>query len=74
MSLRALSSLNTPKFDLSDILKLFMDLRVKKEFLEERNGKGVCFIFDGLDEFSPKDGDDSIVYQIIKKNIFACLQ
>ena len=67
VSLRVLNSLNKPNIDLSDILKLFMDLRVKKELLEERNGKGVCFIFDGLDEFSPKDGDDSIVYQIIKK-------
>ena len=38
-----------------------------KELLEERKGKGVCFIFDGLDEFSPSDGDDSIVYKIINK-------
>ena len=67
VSLRVLNNVNKPNIDLSDILKLFMDLRVKKEFLEERNGKGVCFIFDGLDEFSPQDGDDSIVYQIIKK-------
>ena len=30
-------------------------------------GKGVCFIFDGLDEFSPPDGNKSIVYKIINK-------
>ena len=67
VSLRVLSNLNKPNIDLSDILKLFMDLRVKKELLEERNGKGVCFIFDGLDEFSPKDGKNSIIFRIINK-------
>ena len=67
MSLRVLNNLNKPNIDLSDILKLFMDLRVKKELLVERNGKGVCFIFDGLDEFSPKDGENSIIFKIINK-------
>ena len=67
VSLRVLNNLNKPNIDLSDILKLFMDLKVKKELLEERNGKGVCFIFDGLDEFSPQDGKNSIVYKIISK-------
>ena len=67
LSLRVLNNLNKPNIDLSDILKLFMDLKVKKELLEERNGKGVCFIFDGLDEFSPQDGKNSIVYKIINK-------
>ena len=67
VSLRVLNNLHKPNIDLSDILKLFMDLRVKKELLEERNGKGVCFIFDGLDEFSPKDGENSIIFKIINK-------
>ena len=40
------SNFNKPNIDLSDMLKLFVDLRVKKELLVERNGKGVCFIFD----------------------------
>ena len=63
-----LNSLNKPKLDLSDILKLFKKLKVSKELLEERNGKGVCFIFDGLDEFSPQDGRNSIVYKIIDRD------
>ena len=69
VSLRVLNNLNKPNIDLSDILKLFMDLRsrVKEELLVERNGKGVCFIFDGLDEFSPKDGENSIIFKIINK-------
>ena len=64
VSLRLLNHFNKPNLDLSDILDLFKDLKVSKELLEERNGKGVCFIFDGLDEFSPQD---NLVYQIINK-------
>ena len=67
VSLRVINNLNKPNIDLYDILKLFMDLTVKKELLVERNGKGVCFIFDGLDEFSPKDGENSIIFKIINK-------
>ena len=48
-------------------LNLFMDLKVSKELIEERNGKGVCFIFDGFDEFSPPDGEKSIVHKTIYK-------
>jgi Ran GTPase-activating protein (RanGAP) involved in mRNA processing and transport len=67
VSLRVLNALNKPSLDLSDILDLFKDLKVGKELLEERDGKGVCFIFDGLDEFSPRDKRDSVVHQIIRK-------
>ena len=67
VSLRVLNDLRKPSLDLSDILSLFKDLKVSKAILEECNGKGVCFIFDGLDEFSPPDGKDSLVYAIITK-------
>ena len=67
VSLRILNNLNKPGLDLSDILQLFRDLKVPKELLEERQGKGVCFVFDGLDEYSPSDGKESIVYKIIRK-------
>ena len=65
VSLRVLNTLNNP--NLSDILKLFNDLRVSQDLIEERAGKGVCFIFDGFDEFSPSDGDNSVVHKIINK-------
>ena len=67
VSLRLLNHFNKPNLDLSDILGLFKNLKVSKELLEERNGKGVCFIFDGLDEFSPQDKGNSLVCQIINK-------
>ena len=69
MRLVLLVSLRVLKHEatLSDILSLFKDLKVTAEVLEERNGKGVCFIFDGLDEFSPPEKDKSIIYKIINK-------
>ena len=67
VSLRVLNNLNKRKLDLKDILNLFRDLKVTKELIEKRNGKGVCFVFDGLDEFSPSDGKKSLVYKIINK-------
>ena len=66
VSLRVLNTISRP--NLSDILKLFTDLKVKREVIEQRDGKGVCFIFDGLDEFLPPDGEDSVVYKIINKS------
>jgi hypothetical protein len=67
VSLRVLNDLNKRKLNLNDILKLFKDLKVSRELIEKRNGKGVCFIFDGLDEFSPRDGKKSLVNKIINK-------
>ena len=68
VSLRVLNKRNV---DLTYILKLFMDLKVDKELIEERKGKGVCFIFDGLDEYTPHDpaisGEKSIIHRIIDK-------
>ena len=70
VSLRILNILYLQKhtLDLSDLLQLFGKLKISKEALEEREGKGVCFIFDGLDEFSPHDGKESIVFRMIQKS------
>ena len=38
-----------------------------EKVLKDQKGKGLCFIFDGLDEFSPFEGKESIVYKIISK-------
>ena len=65
VSLRVLNTMNRP--ELSDILKLFKGLKVDDKLIEEREGEGVCFIFDGLDEFAPPEGEHSIVFMIINK-------
>jgi len=65
-----LRELNNMKENLTlrDILKRF-DLEALEGLLKERKGKGVCLIFDGLDEFAPVDGKESLIYKIINKKI-----
>lgn len=65
VSLRVFNTFLNP--GLSELLKMFKDLRVSEELILKRAGKGVCFVFDGFDEFSPPDGKNSIVYKIINK-------
>ena len=36
--------------------------------IEKRNGEGVCFIVDGLDEYHCQDKNSSIVYQLLDKS------
>ena len=67
VSLRVLNNLCKSKLTLTDILQLYENLKVSEKTLYARDGKGVCFIFDGFDEFSPSDGKESIVHQIINK-------
>ena len=53
----------------SDLLKMFYHSRSEEFMLkvEESNGEKTCFILDGYDEFSSKDNDSSIIYQLINK-------
>ncbi len=73
VSLRVLNSIDEPKLDLSDILNLFKeDFEVSEDLLIKRKGKGVCFIFDGLDEFLFNNERNSIVSKIIMKEYLKC--
>ena len=36
--------------------------------IERRDGEGVCFIVDGLDEYHCQDKDNSIIYQLLDKS------
>ena len=65
VSLRTLNNWSKP-ISLVDLLQLF-DLEGIEKVLKDRKGKGFCFVFDGLDEFSPTDGKKSVVYKIISK-------
>ena len=59
-------------FTMEDLLKLFyQDSEVAHCVLKrinQTNGEGVCFIFDGLDEYKEKE---SVVFNLIRKD---CLQ
>ena len=68
--LRALSA--TPNIDLSTILNCFHYRDSAKcdilKYADKHSGLGLCFILDGLDEYSPNSGDDYII-SLIKKQI-----
>ena len=53
----------------SDLFKMFYHSRSEEFILniEESEGENTCFILDGYDEFSLKDDDSSILYQLINK-------
>ena len=52
-----------------DLFKMFYNGQSEEFILniEESQGDKTCFILDGYDEFSPKDEDSSILYQLINK-------
>ena len=55
---------------LSDLLKSFFwnksDLESVCSKITEVNGKGVCFILDGLDEYKQRDSKSSVVYALLR--------
>ena len=57
---------------LVDILRPYYfdryDLEKIKEDFKRENGKGVCFIFDGFDEYHPQDKEESVVYALLNKS------
>ena len=56
---------------LSDLLESIFwkksDLKSVCSKVEELNGKGVCFILDGLDEYKQCDSKSSVVYALLHK-------
>ena len=66
--------INSKKNDSSlvDILRPYYfntdDLEKIKKHFERENGKGVCFIFDGFDEYHPQDKEGSVVYALLNKS------
>ena len=68
ISLRPLTSEHDNK--LSSILSPFhfSGESVLQQNIEEVNGKGVCFILDGLDEYLPRSKQKSLIYALIDKS------
>ena len=57
--------------NLSDILKLFygdneVRMKVERE-LVKYEGRGACFILDGLDEYQVEKKKDRVIYQLLNK-------
>ena len=64
---------NDPDIQLTDILKRYYKNESSVSSIishaESNSGEGLCFILDGLDEYSPKKKNETMIFQLIKKNI-----
>ena len=36
---------------------------------EDHSGEGLCFVLDGLDEYSPRSNDNNFIFQLIKREL-----
>ena len=71
VSLRVLSKMDGI-IEMADILQLFYHNKTLAhnalEHIQHCNGEGVCFILDGLDEYSEKESE-SVIFQLINNDI-----
>ncbi len=69
ISLRMLGNDILQEATLTSILKHFYnsdeDVRVVISEIEKTGGEGVCFVFDGLDEYNPKEEYKSVVFKLL---------
>ena len=56
---------------LSDLLEQFYsndeELKTTRDCIEKNDGKGVCFVIDGLDEYQPQNKTKSVIYKLLDK-------
>ena len=56
---------------LSDILEIFYRSKEECEkvlhHVQSSHGEGICFLFDGLDEYQPQDESNSVIYKLFHK-------
>ena len=68
--LRAFSS--NPDIGLLDVLKCYFSVQSTVntivEYAEKHNGLGLCFILDGLDEYTPNE-TDTFIFKLIRKQV-----
>ena len=58
---------NNPHIKLCDIVRqYYLQDNMVKEILE-MDGEGLCFILDGLDEYRPKQKNNTFIFKLIKK-------
>ena len=65
--------LNDPSIKLRDILKHYYEDQVRLDQIldhsERFSGEGLCFVFDGLDEYSPKGKKNTTIFKLINKQL-----
>ena len=66
---------NNPDITLCDIIQQYYMQESKHmvneivKYSEVHNGEGLCFILDGLDEYSPKSKRKTFIFQLIKRQL-----
>ena len=64
---------NDPDIQLTDIMKRYYKNESSVSSIishaESNSGEGLCFILDGLDEYSPPKKNETMIFQLIKRNI-----
>ena len=66
---------NNPDITLCDIVQQYYMQESKHmvdeivKYSEVHNGEGLCFILDGLDEYSPKSKIKTFIFQLIKRQL-----
>ena len=65
--------LNNPSIELRDILKHYYKDQVRLDQIldhsEQFSGEGLCFVLDGLDEYSPKGKKNTTIFKLINKEL-----
>ena len=64
-----------PSINLRDFLLCYFTseetLKSINEYIISKDGLGICFILDGLDEYQPDDKTESIVFKLIEKEVLS---
>ena len=64
---------NDPDIQLTDIMKRYYEDESSVSSIincaKTNSGEGLCFILDGLDEYSPPKKYETMIFQLIKRNI-----
>ena len=64
-----------PDVSLKSLVKCYFkseeDVDAVRQYIEEHEGLGVCFILDGLDEYQPEEDEDSpnFIFQLIRGDV-----
>ena len=62
--------LNNPSIQLRDILKYYYEDQIELDQISEQfSGEGLCFVLDGLDEYSPKGKKNTTIFKLINKEL-----
>ena len=64
---------NDPNIKLQDIIKCYYTessmVEEVMQYASQHSGEGLCFVLDGLDEYSPKLKENTFIFRLIKREL-----